>query len=118
MTNDQVKIFHDKAVSRMQKGREAVLRAAYENALFWLDIQWIRWSGAEQTFLRANTARGTPRPVENVFRPKLMKPISRLSSIEPSLSFAPGSERKDDRITADAGRMVLHYIEKIGRAHV
>ena len=113
MDKDKIKVFHDKSISRMQKGREAVLRAAYENILFWLDIQWIRWSGAEQTFLRANTARGVPRPVENVYRPKLMKPISRLSSIEPSLSFAPGSERKDDRITADAGRMVLHYIENV-----
>lgn len=113
MEKTKVQVFYKKAVDRLSRGREAVLRAAYENALFWLDIQWIRWSGAEQTFLRANTARGVPRPVENVYRPKLMKAISRLSAIEPSLTFAPGSEKEDDRVTADNGRLVLKYIEDV-----
>lgn len=109
----KVQDFHRRAVDRLSRGREAVLRAAYENALFWLDVQWIRWSGAEQTFLRANTARGVPRPVENVYRPKLLKAISRLAAVEPSLTFAPGSEKEDDRVTADNGRLVLRYIEDI-----
>jgi len=114
---DKAKVIdaHRKAVDRLCRGREAVLRNAYENALFWLDAQWIRWSGAEQTFLRANVAKGSPRPVENLFKPKLMKAISRLSATEPSLTFAPGSENDDDRVTADNGRLVLRYIEDVVR---
>ena len=104
---------YKKALDRLSRGREAVLRNAYENVLMWLDQQWIRWDGAEKTFLRANTARGVPRPVENLYKPKLMKPISRLSSIEPSLTFAPGSEKEDDRVTADNGRLVMKYIENV-----
>src|SRR5712671_4397550 len=106
---------HRKVVDRLTRGREAVIRNAYENALFWLDAQWIRWSGAEQTFLRANVAKGAPRPVENLFKPKLMKAISRLSATEPSLTFAPGSENDDDRVTADNGRLCLRYIEDVVR---
>jgi len=79
----------------------------------YLDYQWVRWDGVEKTFVRANTARGVPRPVENVYKPKLMKPISRLSSLEPSLTFAPGSENEDDRVTADNGRVVMRYIEDV-----
>lgn len=113
MDNAKVINFHRRAIDRLSRGREAVLRNAYENILMYLDQQWIRWDGAEKTFVRANTARGVPRPVENVYKPKLMKPISRLSSLEPSLTFAPGSEKEDDRVTADNGRLVQHYIDDV-----
>ena len=115
MDNGKVQDFYRTAVGRLTRGREAVLRAAYENSLFWADIQWIKWSGVEHTFVRANTARSVPRPVENVYRPKLLKAISRLAAVEPSLTFAPGSEKEDDRITADNGRLVLKYIEDVIR---
>lgn len=115
MDNGAVQAYYRETVNRLVRGREAVLRAAYENSLFWSDIQWIRWAGVEHTFVRANTARNTPRPVENLFRPKLMKAISRLNAVEPSLTFAPGSEKEDDRITADNARIVLRYIEDIIR---
>lgn len=111
MDNGAVQSFYRTAVERLVRGREAVLRAAYENSLFWADIQWIRWSGVEHTFVRANTARNVPRPVENVYRPKLLKAISRLNAVEPSLTFSPGGEKEDDRITADNARLVLKYIE-------
>lgn len=115
MDNGAVQAFYRQSVDRLVRGREAVLRCAYENSLFWADIQWIRWSGVEHTFVRANTARNVPRPVENVYRPKLMKAISRLNAVEPSLTFSPGSEKDDDRITADNGRLVLKYIEDVVR---
>jgi len=115
MDKGKVQKFYNAAVGRLARGREAVLRAAYENSLFWADIQWIRWSGVEHTFVRSNTARNVPRPVENVYRPKLMKAVSRLASVEPSLTFSPGSEKEDDRITADNGRLVQKYIEDIVR---
>lgn len=115
MDNGRVQAFYRQAVNRLTRGREAVLRAAYENSLFWADIQWIRWSGVEHTFVSANTTRNKPRPVENVFRPKLMKAISRLSAVEPSLTFAPGNEKEDARITADNGRLVLRYIQDVVR---
>jgi len=111
--NKKVLDAYKKALDRLSKGREAVLRNAYENALMWLDHQWIRWDSTEHTFLRSNTTRGAPRPVENLYKPKLMKVISRLGAVEPSLTFAPGSEKEDDRITADNARVVLRYIEDI-----
>lgn len=115
MDNGAVLAFYNEAESRLSRGREAVLRGAYENSLFWADIQWIKWSGVEHTFVRANTARNVPRPVENLYRPKLMKCISRLNAVEPSLTFVPGGEKEDDRITADNARLVLKYIEDVIR---
>ncbi len=111
MDNTKVISFYRRSIDRLARGREAVLRNAYENVLMYLDFQWIRWDGVEKTFVRANTARGVPRPVENIYKPKLMKPISRLSSLEPSLTFAPGNEKEDSRVTADNGRVVMRYIE-------
>lgn len=113
MENSAVLDFYRRARERLERGREAVLRSAYENSLFWADIQWIRWSGVEHTFVRSNTARNVPRPVENVYRPKLLKAISRLHAVEPSLTFSPGGEKEDDRITADNARLVLKYIEDV-----
>lgn len=115
MDEAKVQSFYNQSVDRLARGREAVLRMAYENILFYLGHQWIRWDGNEKTFLRSNTARGVPRPVENLYKPKLMKPIARLTAIEPSLTFAPGSESEDDRITADVGRIVLKYISDVVR---
>lgn len=115
MDKAKVQNLHQRAVDRLTRGREAVLRNAYENALMYLDHQWIRWDGNEKTFLRSNTARGVPRPVENVYKPKLMKPIARLGAIDASLTFAPGSENEDDRVTADTGRIVLKYIDDVVR---
>lgn len=114
---DKAKVldFHRSAVDRLSRGREAVLRNAYENALFYIDHQWVRWDGNEKTFIRQNTARGVPRPVENVYKPKLMKSVSRLGSVAPDFTFAPGSESEDDRVTADNGRVVLKYIEDVVR---
>ncbi len=109
----KVQSFWSRAVDRLSRGREAVIRNCYENTLFWMDQQWIRWDGNENLFVRSNTTKGAPRPVENVYRPKLLKPISMLSAIEPSLTFAPGSEKDDDRITADNARLVVRYIEDI-----
>lgn len=113
MDNAKVQGFWSRAVDRLSRGREAVIRNAYENVLFWLDQQWIRWDGNENMFVRSNTTKNAPRPVENVYRPKLLKPISMLSAIEPSLTFAPGSEKDDDRITADNARLVMRYIEDV-----
>lgn len=110
---NKVLAFYKTNEPRLCRGREAVLRNCYENMLFWLDHQWIRWDGAERTFFYANPARGTPRPVENVYRPKLLKSVAMLNGIEPSLTFAPGSEQEDDRITADNARLVLKYLEEI-----
>lgn len=113
MDNKTVADFYNRHLARLIRGREAVLRNAYENALFWLDHQHIKWTGPEFLFVRANTNRTAPRPVENVYRPKLMKPISRLNALEPSLSFSPGSEKEDDRVTADSARLVINYIEDV-----
>lgn len=115
MDRQKVLDLYRNAADRLSRGREAVLRNSYENALFWLDHQHIRWDGVERNFLRANTARSAPRPVENVFKPKLMKSISKLAALEPSLTFAPGSEKEDDRVTADHARIVQRYIEDVTR---
>lgn len=113
LDNAKVQSFWSRNVDRLSRGREAVIRNAYENILFWLGQQHISWAGNEDMFVKSNRVKGAPRPVENVYRPKLLKPISMLSAIEPSLSFAPGSEKDDDRITADNGRLVMRYIEDI-----
>ena len=46
---NKVLAFYKLAEPRLCRGREAVLRNCYENMLFWLDHQWIRWDGAEMT---------------------------------------------------------------------
>lgn len=105
--------FYNEHKDRLVRGREAVIRNAFENALFWLDQHHTRWAGPAHMFVNRNTDKSVPRPVENLYRPKLMKPISRLASIEPSLSYGPGSEKEDDRVTADNARLVQRYIDDV-----
>lgn len=113
MDKDKFLDYYHKHKDRLVRGREAVLRNAYENALFWLDHQHIKWGGPEFMFIRPNTNRNVPRPVENLYRPKLMKPISRLAAIEPSLTYSPGGDKEDDRVTADNARLVQKYIDDV-----
>jgi hypothetical protein len=110
--------FHSKLLStraqfeaRLSNGRNEILRGMYENMLFMLEHQWIEYHS--KRFRRIPLKRGTPTPVTNMFKAVLGRVDAELSRVEPSLSFAPGSDKDDDRVAADMAKLVINHIEQV-----
>lgn len=112
-TDKEVLDYYNKLKSRLMPGRVEVLRIAYENLLYWLGFQWIDYDPQLRSFRKTNTASPrVPKPVTNLFAAKLARVIAMLSSIEPALSFAPGTDAEDDRLTANAAKPILNFLER------
>jgi len=101
---------HRTFVDRLRNSRQEVLRNQYENVLFYLGHQWLAPLPDGRGFMRANLRRDVPRPVTNRYKSILDSIDAPLSRLEPSLTCAPGSDKDDDRMTADLGNRVLDYL--------
>lgn len=97
-------------VERLRQGRPEVLRAQFENCLFYIGLQWLAPLPDGRGFMRANLRRDVPRPVTNRFKAILDAIDAPLSVLEPSLACVPGSDKDDDRMTADLANRVLDYL--------
>lgn len=97
-------------MDRVKAGRHEVLRGFLENCLFYLGLQWLQPLPDGRGFTRANLRRDVPRPVTNRFKAILDAIDAPLSRLEPALNVMPGSDKDDDRMTADLAIKVLDYI--------
>lgn len=115
MASDESRVldYFKKLKERLEAGRSEVIRTTAENTFYWLGFQWVEWDPHHKGFRRTNTAARVPRPVTNLYKPKLGKVISMLSAIEPALGVSPGTDSPDDRLTADAAKPVLNYLERV-----
>lgn len=112
-SDEDVISYYNKLKSRLMPGRVEILRIAYENLLYWLGFQWIDYDPNLRHFRKTNTASArVPKPVTNLYAAKLARVIAMLSSIEPALSFAPGTESEEDRLTANAAKPILDFLER------
>lgn len=112
-SDSDVLAYYQKLKSRLMPGRVEILRICYENLLYWLGFQWIDFDPNLRNFRKTNTANARiPKPVTNLYAAKLSRVISMLSSIEPALSFAPGTDSEDDRLTANAAKPILNFLER------
>ena len=93
------------------QGREAFVRAAYRNILFWKGHQWILWDRALSRFRPARLPAKHPQPVTNMFKATLKAVISVFARIEPTLTYRPGSDEPEDRATADVASRAIEVIE-------
>lgn len=100
---------------RARNGRHDVLRNDYENVLFYIGHQWLTYDISARTFRRANLRKDVPRPVTNRYKAVLDSVDAVLTQLEPSLTIAPGSDKDVDRLSADLGRQVITYLEKVVR---
>lgn len=100
-------------IDRLRQGRPEVLRAQLENCLFYLGLQWLAPLPDGRGFMRANLRRDVPRPVTNRFKAILDAIDAPLSVLEPSLTCVPGSDKDDDRMTADLANRVLDYLSNL-----
>src|SRR5687767_7598546 len=100
-------------IERLRAGRPEVLRAQLENCLFYLGLQWLAPLPDGRGFMRANLRRDVPRPVTNRFKAILDAIDAPLSRLEPSLTCVPGSDKDDDRMTADLATRVLDYLANL-----
>jgi len=92
-------------------GREAFIRAAYRNILYWKGHQWVVWDRGLTRFRPARLPTQHPQPVTNKFKPTLKAIISVFARIEPRLNFRPGSEEPEDRASADVASRVIEVVE-------
>lgn len=97
-------------MDRVKAGRHEVLRGFLENCLFYLGLQWLQPLPDGRGFTRANLRRDVPRPVTNRYKAILDSIDAPLSRLEPALNVMPGSDKDDDRMTADLAIKVLDYI--------
>lgn len=100
-------------IERLRQGRPEVLRSQLENCLFYLGLQWLAPLPDGRGFMRANLRRDVPRPVTNRFKAILDAIDAPLSRLEPSLICVPGSDKDDDRMTADLATRVLDYLANL-----
>jgi len=100
-------------IERLRQGRPEVLRAQLENCLFYLGLQWLAPLPDGRGFMRANLRRDVPRPVTNRYKAILDAIDAPLSRLEPSLTCVPGSDKDDDRMTADLATRVLDYLTNL-----
>ena len=107
---EQRKDTHRTFVDRLRNSRQEVLRNQYENVLFYLGHQWLAPLPDGRGFMRANLRRDVPRPVTNRYKAILDAIDAPLSRLEPALTCAPGSDKDDDRTTADLANRVLDYL--------
>lgn len=101
--------------SRVRNGRSLVLRNKFENALFYLGQQWITYDTSLRGFRYVNYNTKSPRPVTNRYKAILDSIDSVLARVDPQLSAAPGTEKDDDRLTAELAQHVVKYCEKVVR---
>lgn len=106
----QRKDTHRTFTERLKNSRQEVLRGQYENGLMYLGHHWLAPLPDGRGFMRANLRRDVPRPVTNRYKSILDAIDAPLSRLEPSLIVAPGSDKDDDRTTADLGTHVLDYL--------
>lgn len=105
--------YYSKLKARLMPGRIEVIRGVYESILMYLGYQWSTYDPLLKNFRHVNVANPkVPRPVTNMFAAKLARVIAMLSSIEPALSFAPGSDSEEDRLTANAAKPILNFLER------
>jgi len=104
--------YHKKLVEKLQQGRLEIMRNALENVMYFLGHQWITFDNLLHNFRNTNVRPGVPRPVVNMFKPKVKKLIALLASIEPSLVASPTNDTEVDRLTADSCLDIIGYIEK------
>lgn len=97
-------------IDRLRSARQEVLRSFLENCLFYIGIQWLQPLPGGRGFMRANLRRDVPRPVTNRYATILNAIDAPLSRLEPALQCVPGSDKDDDRLTADLASHVLDYL--------
>jgi hypothetical protein len=97
-------------MDRVKVARHEILRGMLENCLFYLGLQWLQPLPDGRGFTRANLRRDVPRPVTNRFKAILDAIDAPLSRLEPALTVVPGSDKDDDRMTADLAMKVLDYV--------
>jgi hypothetical protein len=97
-------------IERLRQARPDVLRSQLENCFFYLGLQWLAPLPDGRGFMRANLRRDVPRPVTNRYKAILDAIDAPLSRLEPSLICVPGSDKDDDRMTADLATRVLDYL--------
>jgi len=99
-------------IGRIRSARHEILRSWLENCLFYIGLQWLAPLPDGRGFMRANLRRDVPRPVTNRFKTILDAIDAPLSRLEPALTCVPGSDKDDDRMTADLGIRVLDYLSQ------
>lgn len=109
----QLRDTHRQFIDRLRTSRLEVLRNHYENVLFYLGHQWLAPLPDGRGFMRANLRRDVPRPVTNRYKAILDAIDAPLSRLEPALQCVPGSDKDDDRMTADLGNRVVDYVSNV-----
>ena len=99
-------------MDRVRSGRHEQLRNWLENCFFYLGLQWLQPLPDGRGFIRANLRRDVPRPVTNRFKAILDAIDAPLSRLEPALTVVPGTDKDDDKMTADLAIKVLDYVSQ------
>ena len=104
---------HHQFRDRIRNSRQEMLRGMYENVLFYIGLQWLAPLPDGRGFMRANLRRDVPRPVTNRYKAILDAIDAPVSRLDPSLTCVPGSDKDDDRMTADLATRVLDYLSNV-----
>jgi hypothetical protein len=95
---------------RVKDVRVEKLMNFYENMLYYLGHQWVEPSRATRgSFVASNFKKGTPTPVTNMIKPTVDTVGAELAALDPVLTFAPGSDKDIDRLTAEGANLVIDY---------
>jgi len=103
----------EKFQARIEGSRAGPMRNFYENTMFYVDHQWIEFNHLSGHFQRPPLRKSAPMPVTNIYKSVLGRVDAELSRVEPSLSFAPGSNRDNDRTAADGAKIVIGHVEDL-----
>lgn len=107
---------HAEFTSRLRGARQEVVRNAYDNALHYLGYQWQKFDPATRGFRNLYLKKATPQPVTNKIFPIVNSIHSGLCRVDPALAFRPGSDKDEDRLTAELAQEILSYVQRATHA--
>jgi len=91
-------------------GRDAMMRTAWRNILFYRGHQWIVYDYRLGNWRPAALKRNTPRAVTNRYASTMDAYCSVLARVEPTLNFRPATDDPEDLATANVADRVMEIV--------
>lgn len=114
--DDKLLALHSAFIGRLQGARQEICRNAYDNALHYLGYQWQKFDATTRSFRHLYLKKSTPQPVTNKIFPLVNAIHAGLCRVDPMLAFRPGSDKDQDRLTAELADMVLQHLDRVTHA--
>jgi len=108
---DKIRTRLNTKLQEWRRGREASMRTAWRNILFYRGHQWIVYDRRVNSWRPANLRRDTPRPVTNRYASTMDAYCSILTRIEPVMTYLPGTDETDDIAAADTAKDIMRVVE-------